>query len=228
MRIATFNCNSVRTRLNIILKWISENDPDVLCLQETKTIDKDFPADAFTKIGYYPFFRGEKAYNGVAILSRIKPSKVSFGFADGKQRDETRLAQAQINSIYIVNTYVPQGRLITHEMYQYKLNWFKRLKEYFASHFSPDNKVVWLGDLNIAPENIDIHNAEKQANHVCFHIDARNAFNEVIAWGFIDIFRKYHKGPGHYTFFDYRIIDAVKKNMGWRCLLYTSPSPRDS
>ena len=216
MKIATFNANSIRSRLDTILAWLGANEPDVLCVQETKVEDQDFPSLAFREQGYTVIYRGEKSYNGVAILSRAKPEAVAFGLDDGQQADETRLAYARIGGVHIVNTYVPQGREIDHPMYGYKLEWFKRLKAYFARHFTPRMKVVWVGDLNVAPEAMDIHNAEQQANHVCFHVDVRKAFADTVEWGFIDVFRKHHPEPGQYTYFDYRTINAVKRNMGWR------------
>ncbi|OGV63837.1 MAG: exodeoxyribonuclease III [Lentisphaerae bacterium RIFOXYA12_FULL_48_11] len=216
MKIATFNANSVRSRLEIIIAWLKTNEPDVLCIQETKVVDKDFPSPAFVDAGYNVIFCGEKSYNGVALISRQKPSEIRFGFDDGKQADETRLMCAKVGSVYVINTYVPQGREIDHPMYQYKLEWFARLKDYFNRHFTGKTKMLWVGDLNVAPDAIDIHNAQEQANHVCFHVDVRKAFADTMAWGLVDVFRKYHPEPGQYTFFDYRTINAVKRNMGWR------------
>jgi len=225
MIIATFNANSVRSRLDAILQWLKTHKPDVLCIQETKVEDKDFPALAFTESGYNVVFRGEKSYNGIATVSAEKPAEVRFGFDDGGQPDDTRLLYTRIGSVNIVNTYVPQGREIDHPMYQYKLEWFKRLKNYFDRHFSPKSPVMWLGDLNVAPEAMDIHNAAAQDDHVCYHINVRKAFADTINWGFVDVFRKHHPEPGQYTFFDYRTINAVKRNMGWRVdhILATPP-----
>ena len=225
MLVATFNCNSVRSRLAIVLDWLKARKPDVLCLQETKVQDGDFPSPAFKDAGYHVCFRGEKTYNGVAVVSRTAPSNVSFGLDDGKQSDETRLVAARFGSLNVVNTYVPQGREITHAMYGYKLEWFARLKTFFGRHFSPKKQLVWVGDLNVAPEAIDIHNASEQEEHVCYHKDVRKAFADTVAWGFVDVFRKHHPEPGQYTFFDYRTINAVKRNMGWRVdhILATPP-----
>ena len=121
--------------------------------------------------------------------------------------------------------YVPQGRDIEHVMYQYKLQSFARLKEYFARHFTPRTPLVWLGDLNVAPEAMDIHNAEEQEDHVCYHVDVRRAFADVVRWGFVDVFRKHRPEPGQYTFFDYRTPNAAKRGMGWRIdhILATAP-----
>jgi len=225
MKIATFNANSIRSRLEIILGWLKTNKPDVLCVQETKVVDKDFPSLAFVEAGYNVIFRGEKSYNGVALISREKPSDVLFGLDDGGQADETRLVCAKVGPVYVVNTYVPQGREIDNPMYKYKLEWLKRLKGFFGRHFTPKDKLVWVGDMNVAPEAIDIHNASEQEDHVCYHVDVRKAFADTISWGFVDVFRKHHPESGQYTFFDYRTINAVQRKMGWRVdhILATSP-----
>lgn len=216
MKIATFNANSIRSRLGIVLDWLKAHKPDVLCIQETKAEDKDFPSLAFAGSGYNVIFRGEKSYNGVALFSVEKPSEISFGFDDGGKADETRLLCAKVGNVHVVNTYVPQGREIDHPMYQYKLEWFKRLKAYFGKHFTPNTRLVWVGDLNVAPQAMDIHNAEEQEEHVCYHVDVRKAFADTVGWGFVDVFRKHHPEPGQYTYFDYRTINAVQRKMGWR------------
>jgi exodeoxyribonuclease-3 len=223
--IATFNANSVRSRLGIIVPWLEQHKPDVLCLQETKTVDADFPAGEFASRGYHAVYRGQKSYNGVAILSRTRPARVRFGLDDGGPADETRLVRASFGSVHVVNTYVPQGREIDHEMYRYKIAWLGRLREYFDRHFTTRMKVLWLGDLNVAPEAADIHNAEQQTNHVCFHVDVRKAFAETCSWGFVDVFRRHHPEAGQYTFFDYRTPNAAKRKMGWRIdhLMATRP-----
>lgn len=224
MRVATFNANSIRTRLNGIIQWLNDQQPDVLCIQETKVQDHQFPVNEIREAGYHSFFRGQKSYNGVAVLSRTPPDYTVAGL-DSEPKDETRLLHVRFGKVNIVNTYVPQGRSIDHEMYHYKLAWFKRLKKYFDENFSPDDMVLWLGDLNVARDYIDIHNAAEQEDHVCFHKSARKAFNDVLDWGFVDIFREKHPEPGEYTFYDYRTIDAVKRKMGWRIdmMLCTPP-----
>lgn len=225
MRIATFNANSVRSRLDIILPWLTKHRPDVLAIQETKVEDKDFPALAFRGAGYHVVFRGEKSYNGVAFASRKKPSNVAFGIDDGKSPDETRLVAARFGSVHVVNTYVPQGREIDHPMFRYKLQWFRRLRDYFDRHFTPKSRLVWLGDLNVAPEPMDVHNPQNQADHVCFHDDVRRTFARTRDWGFVDVFRRHHPEPGHYSFFDYRTIRAVQKKIGWRVDLILATAP---
>ena len=225
MKIATVNVNSVRSRMGILLDWLGSHRPDVICLQETKVVDADFPAEVIRAAGYHVSFRGEKSYTGVAILSLREPSAVRHGFDDQGPADTTRLICAKVGPVHVVNTYVPQGRDIEHEMYRYKIEWFARLRNYFERNFTSRQPVVWLGDLNVAPEAMDIHNSEQQANHVCYHIDVRRAFEKTMAWGFVDVFRKYHPEPGQYTFFDYRQKDAIRKNQGWRIdhILATKP-----
>jgi len=225
MKIATFNANSIRARMDIVIQWLDRHDPDLLCIQETKVRDEEFPLAPFEEAGYRVTFRGEKSYNGVAVISKQKPDKVRCGFEDGESADETRLLYTKFGPLHVVNTYVPQGREIDHEMFKYKIRWLARLEEFFSRHFTPRMKVLWLGDLNVARDERDIHNAEKQANHVCYHDDARHAFEKTISWGFIDVFREFHADKGHYTFFDYRVRDAVKRGMGWRIdYLMATPS----
>ncbi len=215
MRIATYNANSIRSRLPAVLAWMQQYQPDVLCIQETKAQDADFPALDFEAIGYTPFFKGQKSYNGVAILSKQKPTETGFGL-DSNPKDEPRIIYGKYGNVHVVNTYVPQGRDLDHEMFEYKLKWFARLKRFFNKHYSPSDMVVWLGDLNVARDYIDIHNAHKQEQHVCFHKKVRTAFEKTMGWGFVDVFRQKHPEEGHYTFFDYRTVNAVKRGMGWR------------
>jgi len=228
MKLATFNANSVRSRLEIILSWLKEHGPDVLCIQETKAQDQDFPATAFREAGWHVAFSGEKAYNGVAVMSRSEPDDVVFGFDDDGPADEARLARVRIGGLTIVNTYVPQGRELEHEMYAYKLEWFRRLRAYFDRHCKPDEHVAWMGDLNVAREPIDVHTPEEYEDHVCYHVDARKALSSCCEWGFVDVFRKHHPEPGHYTFFDYRRRGALSKGRGWRLdYIFTSPPLAD-
>ena len=225
MLISTFNANSIRSRLPAILAWIRKQQPDILCIQETKVQDHEFPLALFEQENLHVAFRGEKSYNGVAILSRQKPDTVTFGLDDGGPADETRFCHATFGPLHVLNTYVPQGREIDHPMYAYKLEWFRRVQAWLNRHLSPDTPLVWLGDLNVAPQPEDIHNAEKQANHVCYHEAVRQAFSDTCAWGFTDVFRLFHPEPGQFTFFDYRTPQAARRGLGWRIdhILATKP-----
>ena len=217
LKVATFNCNSVRSRLPLIVDWLKRESPDVLCLQETKVQDEEFPALEFQTVGYHVVFRGQKAHAGVALATRSKPKNVRYGLDDGGPADEPRLVQATVEGIPIVNTYVPQGQSLDSPMFQYKLEWFARLRTYFDRYFAPDKPLLWCGDFNVAPEEIDVHSPEKLKDHVDFHPQARAALDQVRRWGFVDVFRLFHPGePGHYTFWDYRVPQAVERNVGWR------------
>jgi exodeoxyribonuclease-3 len=225
MKIATFNANSIRSRLPIILQWLEEHQPDVLGIQETKVQDADFPKEAIEAAGWHVVFKGEKSYNGVALICRQAPTDVRFGFEDGGPADETRLVRAVVDGVPVVNTYVPQGRAIDHAMYKYKLRWYKRLKNLFETEYAPDRPLAWIGDINIAVEPIDVTTPEAHRNDPCYHADARDAYLDVYGYGFEDVFRKHHPGEPVYSFFDYRVPNAVKRNIGWRIdyVLATAP-----
>lgn len=215
MKIGSFNVNSIRSRLPIVLRWLAKNRPDVLCVQETKVQDVDFPAEAFDNAGYKYVFKGQKSYNGVAIFSKTKIKNVKFGFKN-EPKDESRLIAAEIGSIFVVNTYVPQGDSPESEKFQYKLNWFKRLSKFFKKNLASTDSVVWVGDLNVAPQPIDVYDPKALLGHVCFCPEVTQALNEVVQWGFVDVFRMHCKEAGQYTFWDYRMPNAFKRNLGWR------------
>jgi exodeoxyribonuclease-3 len=226
MKIATFNVNSIRIRLPIVLQWLEQHQPDVLCLQETKVQDEQFPALAFASTGYHVAYRGMKSYNGVAVLSRNKPESVCYGFDDAApESEDVRLMRVVIDGIPIINTYVPNGFKIDSPKYTYKLGWYTRLRMYFEKHLSPDRPAVWCGDMNVAPEPIDVHSPEKHLKHVCFHEDARHAYKETLAWGFEDVFRKLYPDRQQFTFWDYLRPSSLEKNKGWRIdhILATAP-----
>lgn len=215
MKVASFNVNSLRARLPIVTNWLDQHKPDILCVQETKVQDCDFPSEAFDGTGYKHVFKGQKSYNGVAIFSRSKIAKVKSGFED-EPKDEPRLIKAEINGISIVNTYIPQGYLPDSEKFEYKLNWFERLLRYFNENFKPADTVLWVGDFNIAPEPIDVYDPENLLGHVCFHPEVHKRLQRIMQWGFVDVFRVHCKEPSQYTFWDYRPINAFKYNLGWR------------
>lgn len=224
MKVATFNVNSLRRRLPIVLDWLTHHQPDVFCLQETKVQDADFPAAEIEQAGYHAAFRGMKSYNGVATLTRAKPDTVVYGLHDNPDADDVRILQTVVAGIPVVNTYVPQGYSITSEKYVSKLLYFKHLKRYFETWLDPALPALWLGDINVAPEPLDVYHPDRRVNDVDFHIDARNAFKEVCGWGFIDLFRMLHPGRVQYTYWDY-YRRAFDNNWGWRIdhILATAP-----
>lgn len=215
MKIATFNVNSIRKRLPIVLDWIAAHSPDVFCLQETKVQDHEFPLAAFESVGYTATFRGMKGFNGVATLSRRAPDSVVHGLHTGPDNDDVRFLLTSLNGLTVVNTYVPQGSSITSEKFAYKLRWLGQLRQYFEKNLDPSQPVIWLGDLNVAPEPIDVYHPDRRVNDPDFHIDARLAFREVSAWGLVDLFREKHPERVQYTYWDY-FRRAFENNWGWR------------
>jgi len=213
---ATYNANSIRSRIGIVTDWLKTYAPDVLCIQETKVVDDQFPKELFLELGYHVIFRGQKSYNGVAIVSKKAASNIRYGFDDGGQADESRLISALFGDIHIVNTYVPQGTAPDSPNFQYKLDWFGRLKKFFSSNFTPFSKLIWMGDLNIAPTPIDVYDPQELLGHVCYHPEVHKALQTLMEWGFTDVFRMHHPEPNQYTFWDYRIPNALKRKMGWR------------
>ena len=215
MKVATYNVNSIRKRLPLVLAWLESHQPDVLCLQETKVQDAEFPVDAIREAGYYSAYRGMKSYNGVATLTREEPEQVIHGLHREADNEDVRILQTVVGGVRIVNTYIPQGSSIKSEKYAYKLEWFERLKQYFEEHLDPAEPAIWLGDLNVAPEPIDVYHPDRRVNDVDFHIDARNAYKAARDWGFVDVFRKLHPERVQYTYWDY-FRNAFENNLGWR------------
>jgi exodeoxyribonuclease-3 len=215
MKIATFNCNSIRKRMPIVLEWLKLNQPDVMCLQETKVVDADFPLQPLQQAGYHVTFRGMKAYNGVATLSRQKPDEVIHGFHAGPDSEDFRLLQTFVNGVQVINTYVPQGFAIDSPKYQYKLAWFKRLQQYFDAQLKNRRPTLWVGDVNIAPEPIDLANPGPNKNHPCFHEDARNAYKQTLQGRFVDVYRSKYPDTVSYTFWDF-FAQSFSRNKGWR------------
>ncbi len=216
-RAATFNVNSVRSRMPVLRRWLASNPVEVLCLQETKVVDGDFPVQDFSDMGYKVSFRGQKSYNGVAIASREEPSEVAFGFQDGGKDDpETRLIRARFGPVLVVNTYVPQGKAIDHPDFAYKKEFFARLDRLFREDYGGESLILWMGDMNVAPTDLDVTNPRNKKKHVCFHESIRHVFNGLVEGRFVDVFRKYRPGEGEFTFWDYRVKNALERNIGWR------------
>ncbi|MCK9230603.1 MAG: exodeoxyribonuclease III [Syntrophales bacterium] len=226
-RVATFNVNSIRARLHIVLPWLEKHRPRFLCLQETKVADEAFPSEEFGKAGYHVIFRGAKRYNGVAIACLDKPVSVSFGFDDDGPPDEDRIIQATYDDgVTVLNLYVPQGRDREHPQFDYKLVWFERLVRYLERCASPEEPLVLCGDLNVARDGIDVHDPKRLLGHVDFTPEVWDRFDRLLAWGLDDIFRKHNRGvEKQFTYFDYRVPGALDRQLGWRVdhILATPP-----
>ena len=216
MKIASYNVNSLRSRLHIVLPWLEKNQPDIFCMQETKVEDAKFPKAELESLGYHVGFRGNKQYNGVAIASKQKPRKVSFGLHDDPS-DPDRLAAVHFDHLVVLNAYVPQGQEVDKPQFAYKLAWLGRLKKYLQKSFTPDQNLLLCGDFNVAPLQIDVHDPKRILGHVSFNPDVWKVYDDVLSWGLTDVFRRHHPDEaGQYTFFDYRVRDSVGRNLGWR------------
>ena len=217
--VGTFNVNSVRARFHVLEPYLREHQVDLLCLQETKVRDEDFPVEFFEGLGYKVFFSGQKSYNGVALASRFDISDLEVGFGDGEdnESDRARLLRCKVEGIQVLNAYVPQGRELGHPYFEYKLHWFERLERLFERAYEPQEQVLLCGDLNVAPTDLDVHDPDGHRDHVCFHESVREAFSKVVrSFGFVDLLRHFHPEERIYSFFDYRQRGSVKRGLGWR------------
>jgi len=224
MKAATFNANSIRTRLPIVLEWLEREQPDALCIQETKVQDKDFPSEPFREKGYEVVFTGQKSYNGVAIVTRLKTESVRRGLYE-TEGEEARLIAASVSNIPIINAYVPQGFAPNTEKFDYKLRWLKDLRSFLRRVHDPDQPLLVAGDFNVALDDRDVFDPKGLDGEVGFHPDERTAMRDLLSWGLVDVFRRHQPDGGHYTFWDYRIPNGFKRNLGWRIdyLLATKP-----
>jgi exodeoxyribonuclease III len=215
MKIATWNVNSIRARLPRVVAWLTEHKPDVICMQETKVTDDDFPEIDVRALGYVTTLFGQKTYNGVAILSRERPSDVERGFQDGHDDSQARFLAATVGGLRFLTAYVPNGQSVGSDKFSYKLEWLRRLRAYLDAKCRADASLVLCGDFNIAPEPRDVHDPAVWEGQVMCHPDERAALERVRAWGFVDLFRKHHLEPGFFTWWDYRQL-AFPKNVGLR------------
>ena len=223
MLIATWNVNSIRTRLSQIIDWINQFNPDILCLQETKVIDDEFPFEPFKKLGYSVEIYGQKSYNGVAIISKIKAQNVKKGFYGCKDFDQNieifleqkRLISADINGIKVINVYVPNGSSVESDKFAYKINWLKCLANFLEEQVKKGGLICLMGDFNVAPSNLDIHNPAKYEGGIMASEVERDALNNVLKGRLIDSFRIFEKNTGYWSWWDYR-NNAYELNKGWR------------
>ena len=222
MRIATWNVNSIRTRLEQVLAWLEQEHPEVVCLQETKVPDDAFPAEAFEKLGYRTAFCGQKTYNGVAILSTLPLEDVRSGFdgllEDGEAAElseQKRVISASVDGLRVLNLYVPNGASVGSDKYDYKLAWLGCLKRYLEAQEEQGEPLVMLGDFNIAPEDRDLHDPESLTGRIMASEAERQALREVLGERLVDAFRLFEPAAGHWSWWDYR-SGAWPRDRGWR------------
>jgi len=206
--IATWNVNSLNARMPRVVEWIEAVRPDVLCLQETKMSDAQFPAMDFHGMGYDSVHNGEGRWNGVAILSRVGLEDTFSGFDDDGEPDpDSRLVWATCGGVRIASAYVPNGRELGHDHYAYKLAWLARLHSVLEAHHRPDEHLVVMGDWNVAPEDIDVWDPAAFVGSTHVSEPERDAIRALREWGLVDTLRERYPDPGIYSYWDYRAGD---------------------
>jgi exodeoxyribonuclease-3 len=215
MKVASWNVNSIRAREARVAAWLRSRAPDVVCLQELKTEEKDFPRSLFTDAGYEVAANCQRTYNGVAIASRAPLSEVALGLSDGAEDPQARLVAATVAGVRVVSVYVPNGQAVGSEKYAYKLAWLARLRAYLDRHCDPRQPLLVCGDFNVAPEPRDVHDPAAWAGETLFHVDSRAALERVRAFGLYDTFRLRNQQGGVYSWWDYRML-GFPKNQGLR------------
>ena len=223
MLVATWNVNSIRSRIDHVKEWLITNNVDILCLQETKTEDQFFPVEIFSSLGYEVSLSGQKSYNGVAIISRIPISDIKIGFDSviSEYKDlsilsqQKRIISAEINGVRIINVYVPNGSSINSDKFIYKEKWLECLKTYLREIKSNNTPICLLGDFNIAPEDRDIHTPSNYVETIMASSKERKLLKDALSGELEDVFRIFEPGEKHWSWWDYR-HSAWQRDKGWR------------
>ncbi len=212
MKIATWNVNSIRAREPRVMQWLETHKPDVGCLQELKVADADFPRSTLEAAGYLAAVHGQRTYNGVAILARSEPTEIERGLPGD---DPARLVSARVDDIRFLCAYFPNGGEVGSDKWAYKLDWMGQLGRLLRERFDPTEPLVLAGDFNVAPEARDVCDPAAWANTVLCHPEARAALEEIRRFGFVDLVRLHHAGPGPWSWWDYKQL-AFPRNRGLR------------
>lgn len=216
MRIATYNVNGVNGRLPVLLRWLNETKPDVVCLQELKAPQEKFPAQAITDAGYHAIWHGQKSWNGVAILSRNgAPEEIGRVLPGDPEDVHSRYIEALVNGIHIGCLYLPNGNPAPGPKFDYKLRWFERLTTHAAGLLASKQPVVLTGDYNVMPTELDVYKPESWVNDALFRPETRAAFKTLVSQGWTDAIRKLYPEEKIYTFWDY-FRNAYARNAGLR------------
>ena len=216
MKIATYNVNGVNGRLSVLLRWLKESSPDIVCLQELKAPQEKFPEKAIVDAGYQAIWHGQKSWNGVAILSRIGELQELRRVLPGDPQDmHSRYIEAVVNNMVIGCLYLPNGNPYPGPKFDFKLNWFKRLSLHAKKLLAQDVPVVLAGDYNVMPTELDVYKPERWINDALFRKEVRAAFKRLVAQGWTDALRKLHPDQTVYTFWDY-FRNAYARDAGLR------------
>jgi exodeoxyribonuclease-3 len=214
MKIATWNVNSLKVRLPQVLDWLATSEADVLCLQETKLTDENFPVAEIKAAGYRVIYSGQKTYNGVAIISKQEASDV-VADVPGLEDPQRRILGATINGIRILNLYVVNGQEVGSEKFTYKLEWLSKVSDYIEDQLKRHDQFVTLGDFNIAPEDRDVHDPAAWKERILCSTPERNALQHMLDLGLQDTFRLFEQEEKSFSWWDYRAA-AFRRNMGLR------------
>ena len=215
LRIATWNVNSIRARLDHVLTWLSDNEPEIACLQETKVEDQLFPRVPFLELGYQVTIHGGRAQAGVATLTKDAPTEVLAGFRGGERDASPRVLEVVAHGVRVFNLYVPNGTSVGSDAYAYKLEWLRRLRTQLDATCKPSDPIVIVGDFNIAPEDRDVWNPPAFEGRLQFTEPEKKALRDLVAFGMTDCFRIHEAASGHFTWFDYR-TNGFLRNEGMR------------
>ena len=212
IRIATWNVNSVRARFERLQAWLQKIQPDVVCLQELKVTDAEFPAAELAAAGWHAAVHGQKTYNGVAILARTPPEDVRVGMDDDAADSEARLIAARVAGIRVISAYVPNGKMVGSDKWAYKLDWLRRLRAHLDRTYQVTELLALCGDFNVAPEDRDVARVDEWRDTVLCHEEARAGLRDLVSWGLTDTIRLHHAGDGPYSWWDYRMLGFAKGN----------------
>jgi len=218
MKIISWNVNSVRARIENIINYIKDSNPDILFLQEIKTQNENFPSETFNEHGYNSYVFGQKSYNGVAFLSKSKIENVKNDFIKDKLK-QSRIITGEIalnkKKTKLINIYVPNGNPVDTEKYEYKKNWLESFVKKVKKELTANSNLIISGDFNIIPEEIDVYDCKRYENDALFRLEIRKKYRELINLGFNDIYRYFNKSKQEYTFWDY-FAGSWQKNYGMR------------
>jgi exodeoxyribonuclease III len=214
MKLATWNVNSLKVRLPHVIDWLGAHQPDVLCLQETKTEDHKFPVAELEAAGYHITYAGQKTYNGVALLSKIPAQNIIVGIP-GYDDEQKRVLSATFNDVRVICAYIPNGQAVDSEKYQYKLTWLTALNAWLKSELAQHKHLALLGDYNIAPEDRDVHDPQAWVGQVLVSEPERDKFREMLAMGLKDSFRLFEQPEKSFSWWDYRMM-GFRRNFGLR------------
>jgi exodeoxyribonuclease-3 len=224
LKVATFNVNGIRARIEHVRRWLERHEPDVLCMQETKVVDDDFPTEELTRLGYALTIAGQPSYNGVAIASRRPIADVRIGLHDDPPDADKRVISCTVEGVRIVNVYVPNGKDVALPSFREKLRFFERLRLMLDTGSQPAAPLVLCGDFNVARDERDVYDPERFRGRLHFHPDERAALERLLEFGLVDAYRRFHDEPGKYSWWDYRGPD-LRLNRGLRIdyLFVTEP-----